>query len=406
MNPLRIITFTTLYPNSVQPQHGIFVEQRIRRLAASGQVHTSVVAPVPWFPFASPFFGRWRDYARIPARENRHDLDVIHPRFPTIPKIGMTIAPRLLAAWSKSSLTRAIAEAGNVALIDAHYFYPDGVAAVMLARRLGLPVVVTARGTDINLIPKYAVARRQIVWAAQHADGIITVCEALKSALIDLGTAPDKIIVLRNGIDLEMFKPLRSREAIRRRLGLSRHMLLSVGHLITRKGHDIVIRALADLPDTDLIIVGSGPEEQALRKLVNALEVSDRVRFAGQIPQTQLPDYYNAADVLVLASSREGWANVLLEAMACGTPVVASNVWGTPEVVRKPAAGVLIKERTPRALALACRELLANRPRRADTRRYAEAFSWDATTKGQVDLFRRLWHRNCITSARIARQGG
>jgi glycosyltransferase involved in cell wall biosynthesis len=163
-----------------------------------------------------------------------------------------------------------------------------------------------------------------------------------------------------------------------------------VGHLIERKGHELVIGALAELPDVDLLIAGAGPEEGALRRLAVQLGVNSRVRFLGALPQARLREVYAGVDALVLASSREGWANVLLEAMACGTPVAASKVWGTPEVVAAPEAGELMPERSAAGVAEAVRRLRAAPRDRSATRRYAERFSWEATTQGQLDLFHRI----------------
>lgn len=385
---MKILTFTTLYPNATQPRHGVFVEQRLRHLVQSGEVEARVVAPVPWFPVGHSVLGKYASYARVTPQEERHGIPLWHPRYPAIPKAGMTLAPFLLATASAPVLRRISKEGFNFDLIDAHYFYPDGVAAIMLGRRLGKPVIITARGTDINLIPQYRLPRKMIQWAAAHAVGIVTVCQALKETLQELGVAPEKITVLRNGVDLDLFRPV-DRQAQRATLGLSRTTLLSVGHLIERKGHDIAIRALAELPDVDLMIAGDGEEEAALRSLARALGVTERVRFFGAIPQERLKYYYGAADALVLASSREGWANVLLESMACGTPVIASRVWGTPEIVRSSEAGVLMPERSATGLVRAFRELFARYPGHAATRCYAEQFSWEETTRGQLTLFRR-----------------
>ena len=288
--------------------------------------------------------------------------------------------------FARRALRKIIADGYDFDLIDAHYFYPDGVAAVMLGRHFRKPVTITARGTDINLIPQYAAPRRMILWAAEQAAGLITVCQALKDSLVELGIAEDRVRVLRNGVDLALFRP-GDREAARRRFDLEQPTMLSVGYLIPRKGHDIVIKALPNLPEMRLLIAGDGPDEGDLRSLADRLGVADRVRFLGRVPHERLAELYTAADILVLASSREGWANVLLEAMACGTPVVASNVWGTPEVVATPAAGRLMAERTPEALAASVREVFADPPDRAATRTYAEGFSWDATTEGQIELF-------------------
>jgi glycosyltransferase involved in cell wall biosynthesis len=385
---MKILTFSTLFPSAARPSHGIFVETRLRHLVASGRVESRVVAPVPWFPSRNPRFGEYAFHASAPREEQRHGIQVLHPRYLVLPKIGMTLSPFLLAQSVKPAIERVLARY-PFDLIDAHYFFPDGIAAVLLGRRFGKPVVITARGTDVNLIPRYRLPRTMIRWAARRAAGMITVAHALKDDLVRVGVPAERIEVLRNGVDLQLFRPI-DREAGRRRLGLTRMTLLSVGHLVPRKSHDLVIQALRRLPEMDVIIIGDGPERAALGALAWESGVGDRVRFAGAVAQEELRQYYGAADALVLASSREGWANVLLESMACGTPVVASNVGGTAEVVAAPEAGVLLAERTPEALAEAVRGLFARYPDRGATRRYAEGFSWAETTAGQLRLFSRI----------------
>lgn len=386
---IKLLTFSSLYPSSVRPNHGIFVETRLRYLLASGAVQSTVVAPVPWFPFKSERFGEYAAYARTPREETRNDIRVLHPRFALLPKVGMSTAPALLAAAALPSLHRIIREGYDFDVIDAHYYYPDGVAAAILGKLLRKPVVITARGTDINLIPQYAGPRRMIRWAAQRAAKSITVCEALRASMIELGVDAGRIVALRNGVDLERFSPV-DRAAQRTALGLNGFTLLSVGYLIPRKAHHLIIEALPMLPDTRLLIAGEGPEKENLTRLAQDLGVANRVSMLGALPQTELRNYYGAVDAMVLASSREGWANVLLESMACGTPVVASNVWGTPEVVASPAAGVLMEERTAQGVAQAVERLRAHYPTHAATRAYAEGFSWDDTTKRQIALFQQV----------------
>lgn len=350
---------------------------------------------MPWFPSKHPRFGEYAVMAQVPHAEERNGIKVLHPRYPLIPKIGMSLSPFFLAAAAYPSVRKIWNSGYRFDVIDAHYFYPDGVAAALLANRLGVPFAITARGTDINLIPRHRVPRRLIQWAATQASALVTVCQALKDALVDMNVSADKITVLRNGVDLERFRP-QAREALRAELKLSGPTLLSVGHLVERKGHHIVIEVLARLKGVTLLIAGDGEERVALGSLANSLGVADRIRFLGAVPQTELLRYYSAADALVLASSREGWANVLLEAMACGTPVIATRVWGTPEVVAAPEAGVLMRDRNAESLFDAYNELERNYPDRAETRRYAERFSWDDTTQGQLEIFQR------ILAARIA----
>ena len=389
---MRILTFSTLYPNEAQPTHGIFVETRLRFLVESGRVESRVLAPVPWFPSDRAPFGRYAAYAKAPRRETRHGIAIDHPRYPVIPKIGVNLAPFSLYLAASRAARAMVRDGYDFDLIDAHFFFPDGVAAVMLGRALGKPVTITARGTDLNLMPRHALPRRMIRWAAGEADGLITVAAALKDVLLTLDVPDEKVTVLRNGVDLEMFRP-GDRLADRQSLGLAAPTLLSVGHLIERKGHHLIIDALAELPGIELLVAGGGPDEASLKARAASRGVADRVRFLGALPQGRLPQLYRAADALVLASSREGWANVLLEAMACGTPVVATPVWGTPEVVNCRAAGRLAAERSAPALASAIRDLLAAPPERAATRAHAEKFDWQATTDGQLRLFSAILER-------------
>ena len=381
---LRVLVFSTLYPNQAQPNHGIFVENRLRHTLAQGGIEATVLAPVPWFPFRHPRFGRYATYAAVPHLETRHGLSIYHPRYPVIPKIGARFTPGFLYHAARRALHRMCDPKFD--LIDAHYFYPDGVAAARLAKELNIPLLITGRGTDLTLIPQSPPERARIQWAGRQASALITVCEDLRHKLVELGEAPARVVTLRNGVDLKRFSP-GDRDGARTRLGLDGFTLLSVGSLIPRKGHELIIAALTELPDTKLLIAGSGPMRAELERIAQEKGVAARVRFLGEIAHDALTDAYRAADIFVLASSREGWANVLLEAMACGTPVVATNVNGTPEVVQDPKLGLLVQERSPQALAQAIRQLRALSPDRQAVRTYAEQFSWDDTARANKALF-------------------
>ena len=383
---MKILTFTTLYPNAAQPRHGLFVEHRLRQLLRHGEIEARVVAPIPWFPFRSERFGSYARYAAAPARENRFDIDVQHPRYLVLPKIGMSAAPLLLARAGIAALGRM---STSFDLIDAHYFYPDGVAAALIARRINKPVVITARGSDINLLSRFVLPRRWIRWAAGRAAAVIAVSQALKDEFLRLDIDGSKVTVLRNGVDLELFCPM-ERRSVRDALGLRGRTLVCVGNLLRSKGQDIVIEALTELPETDLLLVGEGPDRGRFESLARSLKVAHRVRFVGGVPQEELARYYSAADALVHASMREGWPNVLLEAMACGTPVVASSVGGATEIVRSGAAGILVSERSAAAFTEALKRLFADPPDRAATRRYAEGFAWDEIARAQTQLYRTI----------------
>ena len=400
---MRILTFTTLYPNAVSPQFGIFVETRLRKLVGSGQLSARVMAPCPWFPFTNQRFGKYAAFAQIPRFEERHGLVIDHPRYPLIPKVGMTITPFMLFAATLPSLRRQIACGQDFDAIDAHYMYPDGVAAVMLGLALNRPVAVTCRGSDINAISKYRFPRQQITWAAKRAAAVVTVSEGLRAGLTAMGIHVANVRVLRNGVDLDLFYPV-ERQIARSRLGLVGRVLVSVGNLVQLKGHDLIIKALVDLPSTTLLVVGRGPERIALEGLARKVGVADRVRFLEPLPQEQLRDIYGAADALVLASSTEGWPNVLLESMACGTPVIATDIPVAREIVGTPEVGQLLRERTPESIAQSVEMLLASPRDGRAIRAYAERFSWDHTTIGQLQMFDEIVRASRNIHNRTARQ--
>lgn len=383
---IRLLVFTSLYPNTAQPRHGVFVEERLRHLVDSGLIAATVVAPVPWFPSRHPMFGAYATHAAVPEREERYGISIWHPRYPVIPKLGMSIAPFLMFRALLPVLRDLKVNGPDFDLIDAHYFYPDGVAAARLGAALGKPVVITARGSDVTWIPRYRRPRRQITWAAERAGAVVTVSQALKSKVAALGVNPGKVTVLRNGVDLERFGP-RDRAVIRAKLGLTGPVWLAVGNLVELKGVHITLEAVAKVPDVTLLIVGRGPEEARLRQLADHLDIGARVRYLGVIPHAELAEYYNAADAMVLASSREGMPNVVLESLACGTPVVAAPFEGVTELLNAPEAGEVAAQRSGEAIASAWLRLRDRAPTRVATRAIAERLGWQPVVEAQLALY-------------------
>ena len=385
---IRLLTYTNLFPNRIQPRHGIFVAERLRQQRASGRVQGSVVAPVPWFPSGNPRFGRYAELARVPRAEERDGVAVEYPRYVSIPRIGMSVAPLLMAAGTRHVVRRAAARAD---FIDAHFLYPDGVAAVILGRQLGLPVLLTARGSDVNQFGEFAVPRRWLRWALGQARHVFTVSSALRARLLQLGAEPARVTVSRNGVDLQRFRPI-DRASARAELGwpAEARLLLSVGNLLELKGHHLLIDALADLPDYRLYIAGDGPRRQLLLERIAQLGLSGRVQLLGLVDQSRLACLYSAADLTLLASSREGLPNVVLESLACGTPVVATPVGGVPEVIDSPEAGRLVEDRSPGSFVEAIRQYFESPVPPDRVRVHAQRFGWASTIATQLDLMERL----------------
>jgi glycosyltransferase involved in cell wall biosynthesis len=376
--PLRVLTLTTLYPNSRFPRHGIFVETRLRELRTRMPVTVRVIAPVPWFPSTWKGFGRYAKLAAVPCAEIRDSIAVWHPRYPMVPKIGMRWQPAAVAWAALRAVGGSAATGGDCDVVDAHYLYPDGVAAMMLAERIDRPFVVTARGSDVNLIGQLPGPRKAILRMAHAAAKVITVSEALKRSLVSLGVDESCIEVLRNGVDMSLFSPV-AQKAARADLGIEDGpLIVSVGNLVAEKGYDLVVAALAHLPGVNLVVVGEGPLRPALEDLARRLRVGQRVRFLPNMPQARLRSIYSAADLLAVGSRREGWPNVVLEAMACGTPVVATNVGGVPEIIADAAVGEVVNSRDPAIFAVAASRVLARAPNRDQVRTIASGFDWES----------------------------
>ncbi len=387
---MRVLTFSTLYPSAARPRHGIFVETRLRHMVALGGVDARVVAPVPWFPSGWKGFGAYSQFAATPRREQRHGVEVSHPRYFMLPKIGMAMQPFSLAVAGLHAAHRLRRDGFECDVIDAHYFYPDGVAAAMVAERLGKPLVVTARGSDLNFIADVPRARRRILAAARRCARIICVSAALRERAIAIGIDAKGIEIVRNGVDLAVFTPQDRNDSLRA-LGLnrlSRPLLLAVGNLVPEKGLDLAVHALARMPQASLLIVGEGPLERTLARLAADLGVASRLTIVPAMPQERLALAYNAADLLVLPSLREGWPNVLLEALACGTPVVAAAVGGVREIVNHPAAGRVFSGRAVSPMIEAIDDVLRNGPSPEAVRRHATAFGWGPVVERHREILR------------------
>lgn len=397
---MRLLVYTTLWPNSRQPHHGVFVKERLRLYSRRHRSPLCVVAPVPLAPPVGP--ARWRVWSGLPEQEQQDEVRVTHPRFFSPPLLPDRVRAASLAAGSRRRLLDE-ALRFEPTVLDAHYAWPDGVAAHRLRPLLEthlqrrLPLVITARGTDLNLAPSLSGVRSQLAAALTGADHVVCVAEALRTVALGLGVPQERVTTLRNGVDVERFRP-GDRAAERAALGLPAGgtLLLCVGHLIERKGQHLLLETLARLPAAagssapHLLLVGSGPGESSLRSRAARLGLAGRVSFVGPVLPDALPHWYRAADALVLPSLREGWPNVVLEALACGTPVIATSVWGTPEILSGCAAATLV-EPTVDGLSAGLAQLPSLD--RAAARPWAERHTWDATLDGLHAIYTRVCAR-------------
>ena len=392
----HVVVLSSLFPSSRQPVAGLFIRERMFRVGR--RMPLAVVAPTPWFPLQG-VLRRWRPGWRpgAPRYEQQAGRDVWFPRFFSLPGVlkrldGLFMA---LGAWPR---LRALQRQGRLDIIDAHFGYPDGHAASLLGRWLRVPVTITLRGTE-ERHARDAVLRPRLARALAGAQRVFAVSDSLRRVALSLGLAPQRVRVVGNGVDLDKFHAI-DRQAARAALGLAADalVLISVGGLCERKGFHRVIECLpalrADMPGLHLLVVGGPSPEgdctEQLHTLARTLGVQAQVHFTGPVPAAELHRVLSAADVFVLATRNEGWANVFLEAMACGLPVVATDVGGNREVVATPEVGIIVPFGDRAALTAALREALARRWERGTIRAYAEANTWDRRIDDLEAEFRQL----------------
>lgn len=393
---LRVLTLSSLFPDTSRPNFGVFVERQTLGLAQHADVELKLVAPLGLPPWPLSRRGHYAPLATLPRHENWKGIETWRPRFLNLPGTG----GRFHAAMLERALARLLARIRQdfaFDVIDASFFFPDGPAAIALGRRFGVPVSIKARGADIHHWGRTPATAGQVAAAGQAADGVLAVSQAMKADIAALGIPADRIRIHHTGVDLTRFAP-RDQAAAKAALGVAGPLVVSVGALIPRKGHDIVIDAVAALPGVQLRIAGEGSERSRLAAQVARLGLGDRVKLLGSVAHGELPPLLAAADVMALASSSEGLANAWVEALASGTPIVVPDAGGAAEVVISPAAG-RIATRTAPAFAAAIGELLAAPPLRDAVRATAAGFTWEANTAALYD------HLSGLAAARTQSSG-
>ena len=378
----ELVVFSSLFPSAARPGAGIFIRERMFRVARHRAL--VVVSPQPWFP-GQAVIRWWRPGYRpqSPLFEIQQNIRVYRPRFLSVPGLLRRWDGWSMALGSYRLIRRLKGEGAQ--LIDAHFAYPDGEAATRLGRWLKLPATITLRGTEVPH-SKNPVLRPRLTRALQAATRVFSVSNSLRQLAIELGAVESKTEVVGNGVDTTRFHPV-DREAARQRyrIPLNAQVLISVGGLVERKGMHRVIACLPALielhPALHYLIVGGSSAEGDLRAeldaQVTALGLGDHVHFLGSLAPDELKWPLSAADVFVLATRNEGWANVFLEAMACGLPVVSTDVGGNAEVVCRPELGRIVPFGDAQALQHALDDALNKNWDRAAIIDYAQANQWD-----------------------------
>jgi teichuronic acid biosynthesis glycosyltransferase TuaC len=392
----NILVFSSLFPSKVAPNNGLFIRERMFRVARNANL--TVVSPVPWFPGQQLIRIFKKSYRPQPDKvEVQQGITVYFPRFLSVPGVFRRLDAFMMYLGSFRLIKRLTKEQ-HIKIIDSHFTYPDGLAATLLAKKLGIKSIITLRGTEI---PHSSMSgrRRQLLRAWRQADRVFSVSDSLRKHAIALGAEASKFRVIGNGIDTEKFKPIDKPDAKKSlNIDSDTYVLITVGGLVERKGFHRVVECLPGLlkecPKLLYLIVGGENAEGSYKAQISALAeelgVTDHVRFLGALESEELSLPLSAADAFVLASSNEGWANVILEAMACGTPVVATDVGGNAEVVTSEELGYIVPYGSPQSLLAAIKQALQ---RDWDTKvltQYAQDNHWDNRINLILEEYARL----------------
>ncbi len=403
-----LVCASHLFPNYKNPNAGSFVVEQLRHLQRYCGI--VVLVPHPWVPpVVSKLSKKWQQYDQLPDEETVAGIKVLHPRRLVIPKVNswawMTVSVTL-SYWHFLNRSHRFAESPfhRFTHIEGHFVLPDGFAAAFLGERFGKPSIIHVHGTDVHTIPQQsALLRFLTIWALRHADAIRAVSSDLAERaikLMDTETRRNgetekagKVWVIPNGVDLNKFRVMARQEA-RQQLGLDegKRYLLYVGRLVAVKGLDLLLDTFAQLVqnqnDVELVLVGDGTERHALVQRAMTLGIRDKVHFVGAQPHERIVLWMNAGDVFCLPSHKEGLPTVLLESLACGTPVVATSVGGIPEIVTDGEVGRLVRSRDPKEMAACIEEVLETRWDRQQLRDYvAERFSFEVVTRKLLEMY-------------------
>lgn len=392
---VQVLIVTTFFPNAAKPQRSVFVRNLVQAMKRHCDVE--VIAPVPYAP---PFGIRpeWRVQKLIPSHETVDGIDVRHPRFAVVPKLGLFSGLSYFLGVV-STIRRHIKE-GNRPVVHVHCAYPDAVGVALAARLLKLPYVVTTHGSDINVYAEQSALRFQIRWALRHALGIVAVSAALENKIGRLlGNAKPRIACIPcAAFNPQVFFPRPTTEA-RRSLEIAQEarVVIFVGLLVPIKGIRFLIDAWSELnrrgklSETDrLVLLGDGPERDALERRISESGIAGKVLFAGTVDQTVVSKWMSAANLLCLPSLNEGTPNVIVEALASGIPVVASRVGGIPDLIRESENGALVAATDTMALAEALDRVLA---RNWDAQKIADSvahLNWQAIAERNCEFIQSL----------------
>ncbi|HAR34949.1 MAG TPA: hypothetical protein DCR95_12935 [Desulfobacter sp.] len=384
---MRVLTFTSLFPNNVSSNLGGFIARRMTTWASAYGTNWTVVAPVPFFP-PLPLASPWKKYSDVKDVEKYREWDVHHFRYAMVPQFGLPFQGHSMAFCTTRQVVRLSRLQGPFDILDAHFIYPDAFAAMKISRKLKIPLVVSARGSDINLYAQIASILPMIRNVLRSADAVIGVSEDLVEKMIRLGAPEKRCYHIPNGVDTHRFHPKGDNSRPKK------DRLLAVGNIVPEKGFDNLLKAVAVLkslhPEIELNIIGSGPHSDHLVSLCKSLEIESLVSFVGQVPHNEINAWFQKSGVFCLSSLREGNPNVVLEALASGLPVASTPAGGVPELIIENVNGAIASDFSVESLVAAIRKVLSREWSSEKIRGTISDRTWDKVAKEVNTVFQNL----------------
>lgn len=394
---LRIVLITMLFPNKLEPGKTTFVLEIAKELSKHAEI--KVIAPVRKLPLggiSKRMIKGYSDSSKIEFYEKLEGLDVYHPKIFLPPKV-FRFLHGFLYFLAVKKLTKNLSEQFDFDLILSPYLFPDGFASVLIAKYLNKPVVIEARGCDVNLLTQYILRRALIKYACKNANAIITVNRDLKDKLIKIGVKDSKTFVIYNGVNCDNFRPSDTKYSrLKAGLPLNKKIVLFVGSLEKVKGISYLIESWRDLikifgQEILLILIGEGNERNNISRLVRRYNLQRSVLLVGAKPHSEIPIWLNSCDIFCLPSIREGYPNVLLEAISCNKYIVASKVGGIPEIINSSDAGILVEPGSASSLSEGLKTALSNSTfNRANKVSNLSLKSWKESVLERITLFKKI----------------
>ena len=384
---MKILVLTDMFPSKEEPASGVFVYELSKAVSYKNEV--VVIHPRLWDPFSRKSCKEKQNY-----HLHMNGMEIYRPKLFILPKGDRLFFRAFAFLIAALPLLRKLRKIFRFELIHAHMAGHAGFAAVLLGMLFGKPVIVTAHGSDIHSFPGYFFLKRMTLFTLKRAHKIVAVSQSLKDSILKMDVFPGKISVIRNGVNHKEFFPFDKTNA-RERLGLpiNKKLILFIGNLLPVKGIDSLLRAFAGMGKKDqigLIIIGKGESERELKTLTKELYIDTQVHFVGSRKHDEIPVWLNACDVLCLPSLREGFPTVVVEAFACGRPVVATKVGGIPEAIVDDTLGIVVEPYNEKALASALNKVLEKEWDYQAIAKYGKRFSWNTIAEEYTELYKNV----------------